>query len=115
MWKSSEAGVAEDQMIGPCGHCEEAVHVVAENQMTGPRGHCGEAVHVTDSNDHECGQVYCNRCNEDVDVYLGYHCVLLERQCEKLTQKNMKCYQMAKYKWTSDWSQNMCSNGTYSI
>ena len=51
----------------------------AENQMTGPRGQCGEAVHIIDSYDHECGQVYCNRCNEDIGLYLGYHCVLLER------------------------------------
>ena len=26
-------------------------------------------IHVTDSNDRECGQVYCNRCNENVDLY----------------------------------------------
>ena len=39
----------------------------------------GESEDWTDSNDRECGQVYCNRCNEDVGLYLGYHCVLLER------------------------------------
>ena len=77
MWKSSEAGVAEDQ-------------------MTGPRWHCGEVVHVTDSNDHECDQAYYNRCTVDVGLYLGYHDVLLKGQFEKLTQKNLNCYQRAK-------------------
>ena len=57
MWRSLEVGAAE-------------------NQMTGPRGQCGEAVHVTDNNDRECGQAYCNRCSEDVDLYPGYHYVL---------------------------------------
>ena len=59
MWRSSEAEVAEDQMTGPPGQCEKAAH-------------------VTDNTDHECGQAYCNRCNEDVSLYLGYHCVLLK-------------------------------------
>ena len=52
--------------------------MATENQMTGPHGQCGEAVHVTDNNDHECGRAYCNRCNEDVVLYLDYHCVLPE-------------------------------------
>ena len=55
MWRSSESGAAENQ-----------------NQQTGPRGQCGEVVHVTDNNDHECGQAYCNRCNEDVVLYFSY-------------------------------------------
>ena len=59
MWRSSEAEVVEDQ-------------------MTGPHGQCGEAAHVIDNTDLECGQAYCNRCNEDVGLYLGYHCVILE-------------------------------------
>ena len=49
-----------------------------KDQMTGLRGQCGEAAHVTDYTDHEYGQAYCNRCNEDVGLYLGYHCVILE-------------------------------------
>ena len=49
-----------------------------QNQMTGPRGQCEEAVHVTDNNDHEYGQAYCNRCSEDVVLYSGYHYVLPE-------------------------------------
>ena len=50
----------------------------AEDQMTGPRRQCGEAAHLTDNTDHKCGQAYCNRYNEDVGLYLGYHFVLLE-------------------------------------
>ena len=61
MWSSSESRATENQ-----------------NQKTGPRGLCGEAVHVTDNNDHECGQAYCNKYSEDVVLYFGYHCVLLE-------------------------------------
>ena len=59
MWRSSEARAAENQMTRPCGQCREVVH-------------------VTDNNDHECDQAYCNRCSEDVVLYLGYHCVLPE-------------------------------------
>ena len=28
-----------------------------------------------------------------------YHCVLPKGWFEKLTQKNLKCYQMAKFEW----------------
>ena len=49
MWRSSLSGEVENQ-----------------NQKTGPRGQCGEAFHVTDNNDDECGQAYCNSCNEEL-------------------------------------------------
>ena len=81
MWRSSESGSAKNQ-----------------NQMTGPRGQCEEAVHIIDNKDHECGQAYCNRCSEDVVLYSGYQCVL-PKGFEKLKQKNLKCYQMAKSEW----------------
>ena len=61
MWRSSESGTAKNQ-----------------SQKTGPRGQYVEVVHAIDNNDHECGQAYCSRCNEDVVFYLGYHCVLPE-------------------------------------
>ena len=77
MWRSSEARAVE-------------------NQMTGPRGQCREVVNLTDNNDHECGQAYCNRCSEDIVLYPSYHCGLPKGLFEKLTQKNVKCYQMAK-------------------
>ena len=65
----------------------------------GGGGGGGVCVHVIDNNNHECGQAYCNRCSEDVVLYLGYHYVLPEGYFEKLTQKNMKFYQMAKSEW----------------
>ena len=58
--------------------CRSSESGAAENQKTRPRVQCGEAVHATDNNDHGCGQAYCNRCNEDVVLDLGYHYVLPE-------------------------------------
>ena len=75
MWRNSKSWAAKKQ-----------------NQKTRPRGQCGEAIRVTDNNDHKCGKAYCNRCNEDVVLYFGYHCFLPEGLFEKLTQNNLKCY-----------------------
>ena len=74
---------------------------VVEDQKIEPYEQCVEAVHVTISNGSGCGQAYCNTCNQDICLYIGYHYARLESWQEKPTQKNPMCYQVteADSKW----------------